>query len=88
MGNAETRKTNLYRFRVSPGNNGYMIAFLDGELQSIAILYINGTHRVTVRMQGDYITGQHTVHIKNKSLYLTQIIIDTTHVVPPYVCFG
>ena len=65
-----------------------MIAFFNSKLQSIAVLYINGTHRIAVRVQRNYITGQNTVHIKNKSLYLTQIIIDTTHVVPPYVYFG
>ena len=83
MSNAETRKADLYRFRIASGNDGYVIAFLDSELQGIAIFYIN----VAIRMQRDYITGQNTVYIKDKSLYLTQIIIDTTHVVPPYVCF-
>ena len=87
MSNAETRKADLYRFRIASGNDGYVIAFLDSELQGLAIFYINGTHRVAIRMQRDYITGQNTVYIKDKSLYLTQIIIDTTHVVPPYVCF-
>lgn len=31
MGNAETRKADLHRFRIAPGNDGYVIAFLDGE---------------------------------------------------------
>ena len=88
MCKAETRKADLHRFRVAPGNDGYMIAFLDSELQGIAVLYINGTHRIAVRMQGDYITGQNAVYIKDECLYLFQIIIDTTHVVPPYVCSG
>ena len=83
----DTRKADLYRFRIASGNDGYVIAFLDSELQGIAIFYINGTHRVAIRMQLDYITVQNTVYLKYKRLYLTQIIIDTTLVVPPYVCF-
>ena len=78
MSNAETRKADLYRFRIASGNDGYVIAFLDSELQGIAIFYINGALWVAIRMQRDYITGQNTVYIKDKSLYLTQIIIDTT----------